>query len=85
MITFIDTKNIIMDYIQFSTLDDSIQEYLDAVEKGKSFIVMKEGKAIAKMMPFDEPIQGWKRENKMVTLKSGVDSLKYIEEDREGR
>jgi antitoxin (DNA-binding transcriptional repressor) of toxin-antitoxin stability system len=74
-----------MDYLQYSTLDDSIQEYLEAVEKGKSFIVIKEGKAIAKMVPFDEPIEGWKREIKMVTLKSGVDSLKYIEEDREGR
>ena len=74
-----------MDYLQFSNLGNSIQEYLEEVEKGKSYVVIREGKAIAKVIPFNDPVQGWKREIKGVRLKSGANSLKYIEEDREGR
>jgi antitoxin (DNA-binding transcriptional repressor) of toxin-antitoxin stability system len=74
-----------MDYLQFSQLSSSTKEYLEEVEKGKSYVVLRDGKAIAKVIPFDEPIQGWKREIRGVRLKSGTDSLKYIEEDREGR
>ncbi len=74
-----------MDYLQFSKLSSSTKEYLEEVEKGKSYVILRDGKAIAKVVPFNEPIQGWKREIKRVTLKSGVDSSKYIREERDAR
>ncbi len=74
-----------MDYLQFTTLRNSAKEYFDEVEKGKSFIIIRKGKPIAKVTPFKEPIQGWKREIKRVTLKSGVDSSTYIREERDER
>jgi len=53
------------------------------VEKGRSFIIIRKGKPIAQIIPFDENIkQGWKRERKKITLKDGADSLLYILNER---
>jgi antitoxin (DNA-binding transcriptional repressor) of toxin-antitoxin stability system len=77
-----------MPYIQFSQLIRTIKKYFDDVENGKSYVITRNGKSIAKVIPFKEPvqfkksIQGWKREIKTVTLRSGVDSSKYIREER---
>jgi antitoxin (DNA-binding transcriptional repressor) of toxin-antitoxin stability system len=72
-----------MDYLQFSKLSSSTKEYLEEVEKGKSYVVLREGKAIAKVIPFNEPIQGWKRKIEMVTLKSGIDSSVILRQIRD--
>lgn len=72
-----------MDYLQFTTLRNSAKEYFDEVEKGKSFIIIRKGKPIAKVTPFKEPIQGWKREIKRVTLKSGIDSSVILRQIRD--
>jgi antitoxin (DNA-binding transcriptional repressor) of toxin-antitoxin stability system len=72
-----------MDYLQFSKLSSSTKEYLEEVEKGKSYVVLREGKAIAKVIPFDEPIQGWKRKIEMVTLKDGIDSSVILRQIRD--
>jgi prevent-host-death family protein len=74
-----------MDYLLFSKLSNSTKEYLEEVEKGKSYVIIREGKAIAKVIPFKEPLKGSKREFKPVTLKSGADSSKYIREERDER
>lgn len=80
-----------MDHLQFTKLSDSAKEYFDQVEKGKSYVIIREGKPIAKVIPFKEPIQskkviqGWKREVKAVTLRSGADSSKYIRAERDER
>jgi prevent-host-death family protein len=80
-----------MDHLQFTKLSNSTKEYFDEVEKGKSYLIIRKGKPIAKVIPFKEPIQskkmiqGWKREVKTVTLKSGTDSSKYIREERDER
>jgi antitoxin (DNA-binding transcriptional repressor) of toxin-antitoxin stability system len=53
------------------------------VEKGKSYVVLREGKAIAKVIPFNDPIQGWKRKIEMVTLKDGIDSSVILRQIRD--
>jgi antitoxin (DNA-binding transcriptional repressor) of toxin-antitoxin stability system len=74
-----------MDYLQFSKLSSSTKEYMEEVEKGKSYVIIRDGKAIAKVIPCKEPVQGWKTEFTPVKLKSGVDSSKYIREERDAR
>jgi antitoxin (DNA-binding transcriptional repressor) of toxin-antitoxin stability system len=72
-----------MDYLQFSKLSTATKEYLEEVEKGKSYVVLREGKAIAKVIPFNDPIQGWKRKIEMVTLKDGIDSSVILRQIRD--
>ncbi len=78
-----------MDYLQFSKLSSSIKEYLEEVEKGKSYLIIRKGKPIAKVIPFKEPlqlkkpIQGWKREVQTVTPRKGGDSTKILRQIRD--
>ena len=72
-----------MEYLQFTTLRNSAKEYFDEVEKGKSFVVIRKGKPIAKVIPFVEQIQGWKRDVKAVTLRNGGDSAKILRQIRD--
>ena len=72
-----------MEYLQFTTLRNSAKEYFDQVEKGKSFIVIRKGKPIAKVIPFVEQTQGWKRDVKPVTLRNGGDSTKILRQIRD--
>ncbi len=72
-----------MDYIQFTELRNSARQYFDKVEKGKSYVIVRKGKPIAKVIPFKEPIQGWKREVQTVTLRNSGDSTKTLRQIRD--
>jgi prevent-host-death family protein len=72
-----------MEYLQFTELRNSAKEYFDKVEKGKSFVIIRKGRPIAKVVPFHEPVQGWKREIKRVKLKSGADSSVVLRQLRD--
>ena len=72
-----------MDYLQFTALRNSAKEYFDEVEKGKSYVIIRKGKPIAKVIPFKEPVQGWKRPINKVTLKRGVDSSVILRQIRD--
>ena len=74
-----------MNYLQFTTLRNSAKEYFDEVEKGKSFVIIRKGKPIAKVIPFTEPekIPTWKRPINRVTLKSGIDSSVILRQIRD--
>jgi prevent-host-death family protein len=72
-----------MDYLQFTVLRNSAREYFDKVEKGKSYVIVRKGKPIAKVIPFKAPVQGWKREVKTVTLRRGGDSTKILRQIRD--
>jgi prevent-host-death family protein len=72
-----------MDYLQFTELRNSAREYFDKVEKGKSYVIVRKGKPIAKVIPFKEPVKGWKREVRRVTLKKGGDSTKILRQVRD--
>ncbi|MFH0974890.1 MAG: type II toxin-antitoxin system Phd/YefM family antitoxin [Spirochaetota bacterium] len=71
-----------MNYLQFTDFRNKSKEYFDKVEHGSSYIIIRKGKPIAKIMPFNETITGWKRENKKIKLKSNKTSLEYILQER---
>jgi prevent-host-death family protein len=71
-----------MDYLQFTELRNSAREYFDKVEKGKSYVIVRKGKPIAKVIPFKEPIRGWKRDIQKVTLKNGGNSTVILQQIR---
>ncbi len=74
---------IFMEYLQFTTLRNSAKEYFDEVENGKSYVIIRKGKPIAKVIPFAENVvQGWKREVKLEKLKSGIDSSYILRQIR---
>ena len=72
-----------MDLLNFTPFCDSMKEHFDNVENGKSYIIIRNGKPIAKITPFKEPDQDWKREIKRITLKSGKDSSFYLGQIRD--
>ena len=71
-----------MNYLQFTDFRNHSKEYFDKVEHGSSFIIIRKGKPVAKIIPFHEKISGWKREIKKVQLKSKKSSLDYILQER---
>jgi antitoxin (DNA-binding transcriptional repressor) of toxin-antitoxin stability system len=52
------------------------------VEHGSSYIIIRKGKPIAKILPFNQTGPGWKRETKKIKLKSDKTSLDYIIQER---
>ncbi|MBN1501047.1 MAG: type II toxin-antitoxin system Phd/YefM family antitoxin [Spirochaetes bacterium] len=71
-----------MTYLQFTDFRNNSKEYFDKIENGDSFIIIRKGKPIAKLLPFRENSTGWKREIKKVKLKKSADSLEYILSER---
>ncbi len=71
-----------MNFLQFTDFRNNSKEYFDKVEHGSSFIIVRKGKPVAKLIPFNETEPGWKRENQKVVLKSGKTTLDYILEER---
>ncbi len=71
-----------MNYLKFTDFRNRSKEYFDKVEHGSSFVIIRRGKPIAKIVPFDESSSGWKRENAKVKLKTSRSSLDYIMRER---
>ncbi len=71
-----------MNYLQFTDFRNKSKEYFDKVEHGSSFIIIRKGKPIAKIMPFNQIEPGWKRETKKIKLKSNKSTLEYILQER---
>lgn len=71
-----------MNYLKFTDFRNHSKDYFDKVEHGSSFIIIRKGKPIAKITPFDESISGWKRENKKIKLKKDKTTLEYIIQER---
>jgi prevent-host-death family protein len=74
-----------MNYLKFTDFRNKSKEYFDKVERGSSFIIIRKGKPIAKILPFSQVEPGWKRENKKITLKSKKSTLDYILLERSER
>ncbi len=71
-----------MDYLKFTDFRNHSKEYFDKVEQGSSFIIIRKGKPVAKILPFKESIAGWKRDNIKIKLKTAKTTLDYITEER---
>jgi len=71
-----------MDYVKFTEFRNHSKEYFDNVENGSSYIIIRKGKPVAKILPFTETTTGWKRENRKIRLKTNKTSLEYILDER---
>lgn len=71
-----------MNYLQFTNFRNKSKEYFDKVEKGSSFVIIRKGRPVAKIIPFAETTSGWKRENRKIKLKTKKTALDYILEER---
>ena len=71
-----------MEYLKFTDLRNHSKEYFDKVEEGSSYVIIRKGKPIAKITPFDKHTTGWKREIKKSILRKNVHTLDYILQER---
>lgn len=75
-------KGAAMNYLKFTDFRNKSKEYFDKVEHGSSFIIIRKGKPIAKIVPFSQVEPGWKRENKKIKLKTKKSTLDFILQER---
>jgi prevent-host-death family protein len=71
-----------MNYLKFTDFRNHSKEYFDKVEHGSSFIIIRKGKPVAKITPFNDSTSGWKRDTIKVKLKTTKNSLDYILRER---
>lgn len=75
-----------MEYVQFTDFRNHSKDYFDRIEEGESYIIVRKGKPVARMLPFDQPTPGWRRNLKRVELKPGrKTTTEYITEERRDR
>ncbi len=61
-----------MKYLQYTGFRNNLKSYIDKVEEGEEYIVIRKGKPVAKIVPFETENQhGWKRSIKKVKLTEG--------------
>ena len=71
-----------MEFLQFTVFRNKSKDYFDQVEEGRRFIIIRKGKPVARLIPFDSNSTGWKRAIKKVRLKNGTKSIDYIQNER---
>ena len=71
-----------MNYLQFTDFRNNSKKYFEKVMSGDSYIIIRKGKPVAKIIPFEEKAAGWKRAISKIKLKKNTTSLKYIMQER---
>ncbi len=75
-----------MEFLQFTEFRNRSKEFLDAVEQGNSYVIVRRGRPIAQVTPFKETtFQGWKRPHRRIAPKGTKTSTDYILEERAKR
>ncbi|MFW5657383.1 MAG: type II toxin-antitoxin system Phd/YefM family antitoxin [Bacteroidota bacterium] len=74
-----------MNYIQYTEFRNKSKTYLDKVEEGNEYTIIRKGKPVARIIPFEtKSTQGWKREVNKVKLQKSTTSI-YLRQDRDSR
>ncbi len=68
--------------VKINEFTEKIDTMMSLVEKGKTFVVTREGKPIAEVLSLRGKKQNWKRKLDKITLAEGVSAQSYIEEER---
>lgn len=63
-------------------LTQPISNVVTNIEKGNKYLIIKEGKPIAEILPFKKNKEGWKRKIKKISLSEKGIIDKFIEEER---
>ncbi len=71
-----------MDYIKYTDFKDHSKTYFDKIEDGNSYIIIRKGKPVAKIIPFNKPEGLYKREIQKVTIKGNKKATDYLLEER---
>lgn len=71
-----------MVYVKIKDVHEKIDAMIAMVENGEAFVITKEGKPIAELLPLREEKPGWKRRIEKVKLPEGVSAQSFIEEER---
>ncbi len=75
-----------MEYLQFTDFRNHSKKYFERIQEGASFIIVKKGSPVARIIPFNENIQGWKRSVSRVKLKNTrKTTIDFISEERNDR
>ncbi|MEA1911402.1 MAG: type II toxin-antitoxin system prevent-host-death family antitoxin [Spirochaetota bacterium] len=75
-----------MEYLQFTDFRNHSKKYFEKIQEGESFIIVKKGSPVARIIPFNENIQGWKRSVSRVKLKNTQKTtIDFISEERNDR
>ena len=77
-----------MNYLQYSEFHNKSKEYFDKIQSGQSFIITRNGKPVAQILPLndgqqlvsgkEQKISGWKRKFKPIKLRGNANTLDYI-------
>ncbi|MGD2085705.1 MAG: hypothetical protein PVH61_05920 [Candidatus Aminicenantes bacterium] len=68
--------------VKIDEVPEKINTMISMVEKGEVFIITKEGKPIAEILPLKNKSRNWKRKIEKITLPEGISTQTYIEEER---
>ena len=68
--------------VKIDEIPEKIGTMISMVEKGEIFIITREGKPIAEILPLQDKPRNWKRKIEKITLPEGVSTQTYIEEER---
>ncbi|MCX8125221.1 MAG: type II toxin-antitoxin system Phd/YefM family antitoxin [Spirochaetes bacterium] len=69
-------------YIKYTDFKNKSKDYIDRVEEGQDFIIIRKGKPVARLMPIDiNKSHRWKPNIKKISLKTKT-TLDYIQEER---
>ena len=71
-----------MVHVKINEIPEKIDTMISMVEKGEVFIITKEGKPIAEILPLKNKSRNWKRKIEKITLPEGISTQTYIEEER---
>ena len=69
--------------MQFTEFRNQSKKYFEEIQEGASFIIVKKGSPVARIIPFNQNIQGWKRSVSRVKLKqTKKTTFDFISEER---
>lgn len=73
-----------MEYVQFTEFRNNSKKYFERIEEGYSYIIIKKGRPVARIIPFEQRHPGWKRTVSRIKLKQNVKTTTdYITEERQ--
>ncbi len=72
-----------MEYVQFTEFRNQAKKYFDEIERGARFAIIRKGKPVAEILPFNNKATGWKRPVKKATLKGDLTTTDILRRERD--
>jgi len=75
-----------MEYLQFTNFRNNSKKYFERIQNGDSFIIIRKGVPVARILPFKQNLQGWKRPVSRIKLrKEDKTTTDFLSEERNER